>query len=38
MENLEKITDHMNNLPSGSKYTLKVLRAGKIDEMQWVKE
>lgn len=38
MENLEKITDHMIKLPSGSKYTFKVLRAGEIIEIQWVKE
>jgi len=38
MENLEKITDLMTKLPSGSKYTFKVLRAGEIIEIQWVKE
>jgi len=38
MENLEKISDHMISLPSGSKYTFKVLRAGEVIEIQWVKE
>lgn len=38
MENLEKVSDHMTELPSGSKYTFKVLRAGEIIEIQWVKE
>ncbi len=38
MENIEKITDHMAALKSGSKYKFKILRAGEIIELEWVKD
>lgn len=38
MENLEKINDHLTELKGGSKYKFKVLRAGEIIEVEWVKE
>ncbi len=38
MENIEKITDHMAALKSGSKYKFKILRAGEIIELEWVRD
>ncbi len=38
MENLEKISDHMLTLKAGDKYKFKILRAGKIMEVEWVKD
>lgn len=38
MENLEKVGDHMMTLKSGDKYKFKILRAGKIMEIEWVKD
>jgi len=37
-ENLEKIMDHLNALPSQAKYKIKILRSGKIEELEWVKD
>ena len=37
-ENLEKIIDHLNALSSQAKYRIKILRGGKIEELEWVKD
>ena len=37
-ENLEKIMDHLNALPSQAKYRIKILRGGKTEELEWVKD
>jgi serine protease Do len=37
-ENLEKIIDHLNALPSQAKYRIKILRGGKTEELEWVKD
>ena len=38
MENLEKIADHMMSLQNGSKYKFTILRAGKVMDIEWIKE